>query len=887
MIKYFIYPLIILCLNGNDKKVAHQNYFEYINYYDAYFEKEFEKNPKDTVLLKKYKKYRRQRWFWDRRIDTKGSIDAYGKSLAKITDSLLRKENNGVVSESAVSNDWIPIDTTMPLEGPENDSGFPFTRATGKGQVHAVWVDPDNGNHVLIGNLGGGVFQTFNALATDGKVHWEPLTDNIPARGIFEIEKKNNVIYASCGFDMLGMFSSFRQKNNSFGVGMIRSYDNGKTWQTSDFTNNTEIPNGFTGKGFSVAENGLIYAVDKTSVFKSIDDGEHWTRLKDFSHFFTNRTVGLKDIYSAPFNRNIIWLSYYAIETNAQQVIMSNDGGKTWRNEYNTILQLIPEDQKINTIERVFLSENNGDLIMATYDKSRRLSLFKSTDYQNFKYMQTTPNLGMVHIDGFQKLNEEELIIYGMPFAKKLNLATQKLSNFTYNKMHDDVRCFTASNGVMYAGNDGGISISTDQGENWKDITGDFIGYLIKGLGYYSDNEGRLYDIACQDTGWYRNEMNGTPMFWIRGHEGGVYTSPTDKNRIYFLASRLSIYSSSSKVSKEETIKKKIKARHWASTKVMEDPFDPSILYTAPDFFMAVNSEYGNGSIHNLFHPIDLESKIGRVSSFDFCINGSQNVVYNQMVWQKNLGESDEGWRNLIWVSNDTGKNWKPCKVDDTFDKVQGLTVSDVTFNAYNPNEIWLSVGNISAGKKVYHSTDNGNSWKNISYNFPNMPVNAIDYDENRNRLLIATDIGVYFLNENTQTWQEFGNHLPKGIVNRMYIDDLYNKLVVSLCGRGVWEIDLEDAKDRLIQKNEKWNGENTEIAGDIIVRPNVTLEIENSHIKVNNIVLMKGAHLVLSQSNLASNYNTKKSYIIIPPGAYFEEKGRKNNKINFAITQW
>ncbi|HNP49904.1 MAG TPA: T9SS type A sorting domain-containing protein, partial [Bacteroidia bacterium] len=103
----------------------------------------------------------------------------------------------------------------------------------------------------------------------------------------------------------------------------------------------------------------------------------------------------------------------------------------------------------------------------------------------------------------------------------------------------------------------------------------------------------------------------------------------------------------------------------------------------------------------------------------------------------------------------------------------------------------YISMAGFSAGVKVFKTTDAGQTWQNISFNLPNLPVNCVKNVPGTDMLLAATDIGVYVLDSASSTWGLFSTGLPNVIVTDIEFNEALNKIYVSTFGRGIWETDL------------------------------------------------------------------------------------------------
>jgi hypothetical protein len=111
------------------------------------------------------------------------------------------------------------------------------------------------------------------------------------------------------------------------------------------------------------------------------------------------------------------------------------------------------------------------------------------------------------------------------------------------------------------------------------------------------------------------------------------------------------------------------------------------------------------------------------------------------------------------------------------------------------PSEVVVCMAGFANGCKVFKSTGGGNAWTNISYNLPNVPVNCIKYVPFTGQLVVATDMGIYYLNKNTFSWVPYSNGMPNVICTDIEFNAALNKIYVSTFGRGVWESSLSALK--------------------------------------------------------------------------------------------
>ncbi|MFL5753316.1 MAG: PKD domain-containing protein, partial [Bacteroidia bacterium] len=125
--------------------------------------------------------------------------------------------------------------------------------------------------------------------------------------------------------------------------------------------------------------------------------------------------------------------------------------------------------------------------------------------------------------------------------------------------------------------------------------------------------------------------------------------------------------------------------------------------------------------------------------------------------------------------------------------------ISSICVDPANPQRIWYTVsGQISGyspGIKVFYSGNAGQTWTNVSYNLPNIPVNTIVYQPGSNDgLYVGTDVGVYYKDNSMSNWIYYSNGLPNVVVDELEIQQSTGKLRAATYGRGLWETDLYTA---------------------------------------------------------------------------------------------
>jgi hypothetical protein len=92
----------------------------------------------------------------------------------------------------------------------------------------------------------------------------------------------------------------------------------------------------------------------------------------------------------------------------------------------------------------------------------------------------------------------------------------------------------------------------------------------------------------------------------------------------------------------------------------------------------------------------------------------------------------------------------------------------------------------------LYKTTDFGRSWKDISSNLPDSPVNVVFEDRKNPRLLfVGNDMGVFVSLDGGDNWQPLRSNMPPVVVRDLTIHPRENDLIVGTYGRAAWITDI------------------------------------------------------------------------------------------------
>jgi hypothetical protein len=141
-------------------------------------------------------------------------------------------------------------------------------------------------------------------------------------------------------------------------------------------------------------------------------------------------------------------------------------------------------------------------------------------------------------------------------------------------------------------------------------------------------------------------------------------------------------------------------------------------------------------------------------------------------------------------VSTNSGTNWEdrtgilPQRyMTDVLADIREPSIAYVTLSGYNLDE---------TNPHVFRTTDYGLTWNDISGNLPDVPVNSIiiDYDKD-STLYVGTDAGVFYTENLGDSWNVLGINLPNSPVFDLNFHQPTRKLVAGTHGRSLFEFDL------------------------------------------------------------------------------------------------
>jgi photosystem II stability/assembly factor-like uncharacterized protein len=224
--------------------------------------------------------------------------------------------------------------------------------------------------------------------------------------------------------------------------------------------------------------------------------------------------------------------------------------------------------------------------------------------------------------------------------------------------------------------------------------------------------------------------------------------------------------------------------RNW-KTPLVIDPNDPATLYYGGD---VLNRSTDRGETWTPISPVE-NPLPGRPTELD--------PVYTNYGTITAVGVA-KTLPDTIYVGTDTGRLWKTGDGGQSWleFKARGLPirwVSAIAVDPRNEQRAYVTYTGFFQGDDtalVFLTTNGGETWRNVSGNLPNAPVNDVVLD--RDAVYVGTDVGVYYQRRGERDWRPLGRELPLAPVLDLRLHGPTREVYAATFGRGVYKHPVE-----------------------------------------------------------------------------------------------
>jgi photosystem II stability/assembly factor-like uncharacterized protein len=676
------------------------------------------------------------------------------------------------------------------------------------GRVNGVSGVPGQPNVFYAGSVGGGVWKTTNAGRT-----WFPIFDSQPIASIGAIAvaaSNPNIVYVGSG-------EADMRSQISYGNGMYKSTDGGKTWTHTGLEATRQI-----GKILIdprdpnivfVAALGHVYGPNPDrGVFRSRDGGASWQKV-----LFKTNDVGAIDLVSDPADSRLVYASLWNTRRPPWSVYppsygpgsglyKSSDGGSNWQqltvglpaegvgriglavapSSHNRVYAIIDAKQG-----GLFRSDDGG----ATWTRTSSDNRIWGRGWYFGKVVVDPKNPDLVYVSNTGVYRSRD---GGKTFGEPFKGAP---GGDDYHQLwiHPD------DGNRMILGGDQGAIVSVDglaEHPTWSS----WLNQPIAELYHVAPDYNFPYWVtgAQQDSGAVRVRTRGkfatiTMRDWeplCAGGESG-YTAPDPLNpKIMFGGTVMRCNVETGEIRNvTPEVNLPAPARHTWTNPLVFSLADPQALYFGDQFVFKTTDggEHWTRISDDLTRPTPTDPpNLDAAAAADFdAQRGKGGVVYTiapsplqaPLIW---IGTDD----GLIKVTGDDGKTWADVTPKELtpWSKVVMMEASH-----FEPDEAYAASDRHRLTDNepyIYRTTDRGKSWQKITRGLPpGVYVQTVKEDPKRRGLLVAgTELGVFVSFNDGNDWQSLQLNLPPTSNRDLAFKG--NDLIVATHGRGFWVID-------------------------------------------------------------------------------------------------
>jgi len=681
------------------------------------------------------------------------------------------------------------------------------------GRADAVAGVTSQPHTYYVGYTGGGVWKTENAGHT-----WKVISDGAAGAGmngsigaIAVAESDPNVVYVGTGEHAV------RGQSSSYGNGMFRSTDAGKTWTRIGLENTRQIAQVRVHPGnpdivYVAAQGDRWKGTSDRGIYRSMDGGKNWTQVLKG----TNTMSGANDLSMDPTNPRILYAAFWDHQRLPWQVRSGGAGSGIWKStdggdSWTRLTEGLP---KLMGKIGVAVSPANPERVYAIVEAAKG-GLYRSDDAGKTWRLLSEDRLIQTRSWYYMNVtadpqNADVVYVMNSPIMKSIDGGR---TFATLQALHGDNHQLWINpkdSRLLINANDGGAIISLDAGRSWStqdnQPTAQFYHVIVDDVYPYrlysgqQDNssviiKSRADGPSIGERDWQEGPGCESANIGVdrrnpRYVYGGCYVGILDEQDMQTDLKR-SVMPWPELNLTEPTDKTRYRF-NWTSPAVVSQ-HNPNVVYHGGNVLFRTADR---GRTWTPISP-DLTRNDKATQGFGgtpITNEGAGGEVYGTIV---NIAESrhdantiyvgtDDG---LVQVTRDGGKTWTNVTPPGV-----GVGLSNnIEVSPHDPGTVYLAFRMDRHGDYApypFKSTDYGRSWTRIATGLrEGEPVRVIREDPERRGLLYAgTETGVYVSYDGGGNWQPFSRNLPNTPVTDL--DVRHGDLYAATEGRAFWALD-------------------------------------------------------------------------------------------------
>jgi photosystem II stability/assembly factor-like uncharacterized protein len=682
------------------------------------------------------------------------------------------------------------------------------------GRIDDFAVVESNPSTFYVGTASGGILKTTNNGTTFEPIFDDQLVSSIGDLAIAPSDPQ--VLYAGTG-------EPNNRQSSSWGNGVYKTLDGGKTWQHAGLAETHHIGRVLVHPRdpnvVYVAALGRLWGPSRErGLYKTADGGRSWTNTK-----FVDEDTGFVDVAMDPQSPDTLYAASYQRRRTAQGYSGGGPGSGLWKTidggaSWTKLAKGLPEGELGRIGLAVYLREPN--IVYATVEHAKDGGTYRSDDRGESwtKMSATNPRPSYYSKIRIDPNSDRRVWVLGAPMYVSED-GGKTFRTDVVDKIHGDFHALwinPASSDHMILGSDGGIHLSYDRGRSW-----DFVNTVPLAQLYEIalDNQ-RPYHVygGLQDNGsWaapsrtlYRQGIANEEWHRVGGGDG-FYTvpDPSDPDVVYVESQdgnvrRLHRASGQTRNIRPEPPAGEKYRFNWNSP-ILVSPHDPKTVYyggnrlfgskdrgdswtlVSPDLTSSDNVKRDDTPIFGR-KAKDLLSRNDGVVHVGTITTLAESPLKAGVLW----AGTDDGH---LQVSRDGGATWS-----DVAARVPGVPkgtyVSRVEASRTGEGAAYVAFdGHRSNDFAVYlfATADYGQTWRAIASNLPAGGTVSVvrEHPKNADVLFVGTERGLWVSWDRGGSWTALrGKNLPTVPVDDIQIHPRDGDLVLGTHGRGVWILD-------------------------------------------------------------------------------------------------
>ena len=689
------------------------------------------------------------------------------------------------------------------------------------GRVAAIALDPTDPWTYYVGLGTGGILKTTDNGATFSGVFEH---ESVAAIGALAIAPSDHeVVWAGTG-------EANDRNSSSWGDGVYRSTDSGKTWANVGLKGSKTIARILVHptdpKTAWVAATGDLWVPGgERGCYKTSDAGATWKLVLGAAAPYGDR-VGCGDLALDPSNPDVLYAALYARRRYPWKFIAgadatdnkdlggiwkSSDGGATWKKLTAGLpartqrigLAVWAKDPKVVYAVVQSDAEGTSDIMDP---ESKAGGVFRSDDRGEHWVRMSRLNPRPFYFSQIRIDPANDKLIYVLGFIVHVSEDGGKTwREDRFKNVHSDNHDLVIDPRWpkrLLLGTDGGLYQSVNGAENWEFQSrfagGEFYRINVdqstpyRICGGLQDNESW---VGPSNT-WSKDGIRNGDWTSISGGDGSYCVfDATDSNIVFGQSQeghifRFDLRTGQAKNLKPEPTEGTATFRYHWNSPLIQSRHDKTVLYYAADRVFRL-TERGDA-----WRAISGDLSSGDLSKMTALGSGAETygVVYA-------LAESPMA-AGVLYAGTDDGRLWKTENDGGSWTDltptlppaVKGLWISRIEPGAHDRSVAYVAIDGHRTGNYhpyLYRTADGGKTWQNIASTLPDGgPVKVVREDpKNADLLFAGTEFGLWASLDRGAHWARVGR-LPTVAIDDILIHDRDLDLIAATHGRSLYVLD-------------------------------------------------------------------------------------------------